>query len=84
MRFCVTYVRLSARGGKFYLCNINFQFPFQESATMASFSEQPKAATATRAGWQVKKLDAAPAGLSPRGGATICSTSVGLIIFGGK
>jgi len=39
---------------------------------------------AKRAGWQVKKLDAAPAGLSPRGGATICSTSVGLIIFGGK
>jgi len=38
---------------------------------------------AKRSGWQVKKLDSAPAGLSARGGATICSTSVGLIIFGG-
>lgn len=81
MRFCVTYVRLSEVN---FTRAIKFQFPSAESATMASFSEQPKAATATRAGWQVKKLDAAPAGLSPRGGATICSTSVGLIIFGGK
>lgn len=39
--------------------------------------------SANRVGWQVKRLHAEVSGLSPRGGASICSTSVGIVIFGG-
>ena len=36
-----------------------------------------------RANWQVKRLEKEISALKPRGGSSICSTSVGLLIFGG-
>ena len=43
---------------------------------MAAFSS-------IRTTWQVKRLDSPPADFPPRGGSSICSTEVGLLIFGG-
>lgn len=39
--------------------------------------------SSSRARWQVKKLETEIGALAPRGGSSICSTSIGLIIFGG-
>ena len=36
-----------------------------------------------RPGWQVKRLETQIGKLGPRGGSSVCSTAVGLIIFGG-